>query len=448
VSGPKIHLGTHYPVRNSEDVDKILHAPVNHDGNGTSPWMWLRLANGDLVFGCFPQGDTYLNCEVAFTEDWQEAYRVGTAYQLTVPVSDVVVEDEDPAHPVFAPARGDEQWIGYARAEQAPTSVQFSDQEADQKLDWLLRAVTAEGADVNQRRYDLEAIAKIVTENPQAGYGRMPIDTDVHGTECVICKGVEDFSLNPPGLSRDGHQYVEEWTPVWVVSWVYWQGDEQGGGGHNWWPADIDYAHVSAEFRREVDNWKDSTAMVRLTRLSVPAYGTDEKAREAITRWIDADTDRIESGPEADVVVYSYNGADDWRIFLERLLMLKAQGIDCAADESAEIKAWLRTYPTDPLTERLVLAFPNELDEVGAEVRIKPEFEYLMTAVLRTWSGACREDFDEAGPEREYLRGQVELLLEAGAVDAPDGYDNADAKDWLTSHIITRVLLDNQKGNA
>jgi hypothetical protein len=43
-------------------VQRVLHAPTE-GGNGRSPWMWLRLPNGDLMLGVFPQGDTYLECE-------------------------------------------------------------------------------------------------------------------------------------------------------------------------------------------------------------------------------------------------------------------------------------------------------------------------------------------------------------------------------------------------
>lgn len=27
--------------------------------DGRSNWLWFRLPNGDLLFGCFPEGDTY-----------------------------------------------------------------------------------------------------------------------------------------------------------------------------------------------------------------------------------------------------------------------------------------------------------------------------------------------------------------------------------------------------
>jgi hypothetical protein len=39
-------------------VDYVLTRQTN-DPDGRSPWVWLRLANGDLVLGTFPRGDTY-----------------------------------------------------------------------------------------------------------------------------------------------------------------------------------------------------------------------------------------------------------------------------------------------------------------------------------------------------------------------------------------------------
>lgn len=33
--------------------------------DGRSPWAFFRLANGDLIFGCYPRGDTYLATETS-----------------------------------------------------------------------------------------------------------------------------------------------------------------------------------------------------------------------------------------------------------------------------------------------------------------------------------------------------------------------------------------------
>lgn len=31
--------------------------------DGRSNWVWIRLANGDLILGCYPQGETYFMVE-------------------------------------------------------------------------------------------------------------------------------------------------------------------------------------------------------------------------------------------------------------------------------------------------------------------------------------------------------------------------------------------------
>lgn len=39
-------------------VSYVLSQPVG-TGDGRSDWVWLRLPNGDLILGVFPQGATY-----------------------------------------------------------------------------------------------------------------------------------------------------------------------------------------------------------------------------------------------------------------------------------------------------------------------------------------------------------------------------------------------------
>lgn len=43
-------------------VDYVL-AQSTSSMDGRSEWLWLRLPNGDLVLGVFPQGDTYFATE-------------------------------------------------------------------------------------------------------------------------------------------------------------------------------------------------------------------------------------------------------------------------------------------------------------------------------------------------------------------------------------------------
>lgn len=56
-TGQVMHVATILPAKRA-DVNYVLAADEDsHDGR--SNWVWLRLANGDLVLGVFPQGDTY-----------------------------------------------------------------------------------------------------------------------------------------------------------------------------------------------------------------------------------------------------------------------------------------------------------------------------------------------------------------------------------------------------
>lgn len=54
----------HYHCAPPEAIQVMLDPNLSTtDGEGRSPWMWIRLPNGDLIFGCFPQGDTYFEHE-------------------------------------------------------------------------------------------------------------------------------------------------------------------------------------------------------------------------------------------------------------------------------------------------------------------------------------------------------------------------------------------------
>lgn len=57
----KVALAWVHPA-SQESVDLVLSADEN-DPNGRSQWMWLRLPNGDLILGIFPQGDTYMGLD-------------------------------------------------------------------------------------------------------------------------------------------------------------------------------------------------------------------------------------------------------------------------------------------------------------------------------------------------------------------------------------------------
>ncbi len=53
-----------------ESVNTVLNANPNCI-DGRSNWVWVRLPNGDLVLGVFPQGGTYFAVEedAHFTEN-------------------------------------------------------------------------------------------------------------------------------------------------------------------------------------------------------------------------------------------------------------------------------------------------------------------------------------------------------------------------------------------
>lgn len=85
-------------------------------------------------------------------------------------------------------------------------------------------------------------------------------------------------------------------TTVWVVSWVYWNGDEQGGGGFNWfWSEDL----AKKAFKVEAMVWKGGVARIRLVEVQVPDVpdqeAGDEAAQQRVTDLIDENLDRIEN---------------------------------------------------------------------------------------------------------------------------------------------------------
>jgi hypothetical protein len=52
----------HYVEANKADVNDVLKSDED-DSDGRSKFMWIRLRNGDLILGVFPQGETYFRHE-------------------------------------------------------------------------------------------------------------------------------------------------------------------------------------------------------------------------------------------------------------------------------------------------------------------------------------------------------------------------------------------------
>lgn len=61
-----------WPANEESAVEAVI-APPNEENDGWSPWVWLRLSNGDLILGRFPQGDTYFEQESAVDADYVKA---------------------------------------------------------------------------------------------------------------------------------------------------------------------------------------------------------------------------------------------------------------------------------------------------------------------------------------------------------------------------------------
>lgn len=59
----------HVKPASRQSVDYTLGATVEDNEaadpptDGRSPFMWIRLPNGDLILGVFPYGDTYFATE-------------------------------------------------------------------------------------------------------------------------------------------------------------------------------------------------------------------------------------------------------------------------------------------------------------------------------------------------------------------------------------------------
>lgn len=83
---------------------------------------------------------------------------------------------------------------------------------------------------------------------------------------------------------------------IYVVSWVYWNGEDVGGGGFNWFWTETD---ARAAFETERRGW--DAARVRLVALTVPAHLRRDRAtqadRDAVTDWIDAQIEMVEDSP-------------------------------------------------------------------------------------------------------------------------------------------------------
>ena len=61
IADGEIHLATIAPA-DPKVARKVMRAKVDSE-DGRSQYVWCRFANGDLMLGVFPQGETYLETE-------------------------------------------------------------------------------------------------------------------------------------------------------------------------------------------------------------------------------------------------------------------------------------------------------------------------------------------------------------------------------------------------
>lgn len=76
------YLGHITPVEDQSAVCEVLTASVNDDGR--SDWVWVRLANGDLLLATYPRGDTYEKVNQTEIEDTVRGRHYGTTRDLAV----------------------------------------------------------------------------------------------------------------------------------------------------------------------------------------------------------------------------------------------------------------------------------------------------------------------------------------------------------------------------
>lgn len=89
-----VEIAWSYPA-GEDGAKKVLDATPNdgpaaaYEDDGRSGWRWIRLANGDLILGVFPHGDTYFAVEDEVERDYSQAQDGGTLQTTTVDEPDL-----------------------------------------------------------------------------------------------------------------------------------------------------------------------------------------------------------------------------------------------------------------------------------------------------------------------------------------------------------------------
>lgn len=247
---------------------------------------------------------------------------------------------------------------------------------------------------------------------------------------------------------------------VWIMSWVYGiTGDgDTDGGGFDWLPIEEERA-ARESFKETCDGFKGTPTRGRLLRAWVPdlrigpttyrilggvqvntvhttAEDADEAVREQVTTWLDHfHHEDMEYHWPAEETRWVYDSDPQRAVLLKDLLYLRRvdpeypgrRRYEAHADESAEIKAWLRDHgPEGELSEALAIEFPNELGEVMDEVMGDTESTELITRdQVESWLGhkLTDEDYDrleQAIPNSSIPDAIRTIVSEAMGVNSDD----------------------------
>ena len=95
--------GTEWPIAwvfpaSRDSVDYVLAQSSDpDDDDGRSNWCWIRLQNGDLILGVYPQGDTYSAVEVdaEFPDDMPSLPIPDHAIDGALDDLDAIMEDSE-----------------------------------------------------------------------------------------------------------------------------------------------------------------------------------------------------------------------------------------------------------------------------------------------------------------------------------------------------------------
>lgn len=263
-----------------------------------------------------------------------------------------------------------------------------------------------------------------------------------------------DDSLNEQSITTSGVRVssrVYDVLEVDVISWVYYNGDETGGGGFNWfWPDLEDRERVvrdayAAEVKGHTGS-ADGPGVVRWVRIKVPDfrvhYGgspeqVKERASDRITEWIDADIEVIESPTDANTIVESaYLASDEAgrRVLLDYILAWVSRTADYDSDTSTFVKEWFRTYGPDgdELTDRLAARFESELHEVGDEVMAGDNEKEVLTLSENITS---EDDDGEFQGELAPFTPMLNVLLKDGKDSPVD-----DVEVWESGNQLLLVI--------